>query len=94
MKQPGFTYLGRADGLLPARSLICISGDKEVLIESCKSVIECNDIKCTLIAAGYTVDVWGTGLSVTSFANGNASVAGKIQSVSVERRSRLAGGGI
>jgi hypothetical protein len=87
MKYPALTYMGKARDFSPVRSMISISGDSEVLIENCGSIIECNDIKCSVSAAGYLIDVWGSELTLTSFANGNAGVFGKIQSVSIEKKS-------
>ncbi len=92
MKFPTLTYNGRAGDFSPVRSLITISGDSEVLIENCSRLIETSDIKCSLISSGYLVEVWGSGLSAARFANQSASVVGRVQSVSIERRSRGKGG--
>ena len=68
------------------RPMITLSGDSEVLIENCRRFIECSEIKCSLLSVGYLVEIWGTELAAASFANGSASVSGRIQSVSIERR--------
>ena len=68
------------------RPLITIAGDNEVLIENCKRLIECSEIKCSVLSAGYLVEVWGTELSASRFANGSASVSGRIRNVNIERR--------
>ena len=68
------------------RPLITISGDKEVHIENCRRFLECSEIKCSLLSTGYLVEIWGTELAAASFANGSASVSGRIQSVNIERR--------
>lgn len=86
MQKPSFTYMGRASELIPVRSMVTISGDSEALIEHCKRILECSDIRCSVTAGSFTVDIWGSDLSLTSFANGSVSVNGKIRSVSVERR--------
>lgn len=92
MKFPTLTYSGRAGDFSPVRSLITISGDSEVLVENCTGIIETSDIRCTLVSSGYLVEIWGSGLSAASFANGSASVVGRVQSVSIEKRSRGKGG--
>ena len=73
--------------------MITISGDSEVLVENCRRFLECSEIKCSLISAGYLVEIWGCGLTASNYANGSAGLRGKIQSVSVERRGRLRNGG-
>ena len=79
--------------LSPVRSMITISGDSEVLVENCRRFLECSEIKCSLISAGYLVEIWGSDLTASNYANGSAGIRGKIQSVSVERRGRLRNGG-
>lgn len=91
MKLPTLTFLGRAGEYRPVRSLITISGDSEVMIENCRRILECSDIKCSVISAGYLVEVWGMGLTASSFANGSAGVSGRVQSISIERRGRNGG---
>ena len=86
MKYPTLTYMGPAGDWKPARSMVTISGDSEVLIENCKRILECSDIKCSLMSAGYLVEICGSGLSAASFASGSARVTGKVQSVSIEKR--------
>ena len=88
MEFPAFTYIGRAGDLRPARSLVTIDGDNEVQIENCRRILECSEVKCSMVSAGYLIEIWGSGLSAASFANGSASVTGRVQSVTVERRRR------
>ena len=73
-------------GRFPVRSVVTIDGDSEVLIENCRRLIECSEIKCSVISAGFLVEVWGSGLSASSYANGSASISGRIQSVNIARR--------
>ncbi len=93
MRTPTISFSGLAGDFKPVRSMITISGDNEVLIENCSRLMECGDIKCSLISAGYLVEVWGSGLSATSFANGSAGIAGRVQSVSISRRPKIGGDG-
>ena len=74
-------------GRVPVRSVVTIDGDSEVLIENCRRLVECSEIKCSVISAGFLVEVWGSGLSASGYANGSASICGRIQSVNVTRRS-------
>ncbi len=68
------------------RPVVTVVGDSEVHIENCRRLLECSDIKCSILSAGYLVEVWGTELSAAAFAGGSASVSGKIQSVNIGRR--------
>ena len=88
MKYPTFTYLGLAGEYKPARSMITLSDDREVLIESCKRIVECNDIKCSVISTGFLVEVWGSELNISTFSNGSAQICGKVSSISIEKKGR------
>ncbi len=91
MERPFFAYQGRASELSGARSLVTISGDEEVIIENCRRILECNEIKCSVSSRGFLVDIWGSDLTLTSFSSGSVSVNGKIRSVSIEKRSSRGG---
>ena len=93
MRTPTISFSGRAGDFKPVRSMITVSGDSDVLVENCSRLIECGDIKCSLISAGYLVEVWGSGLSASSFANGSAGVSGRVQSITISRRSKNGGDG-
>ncbi|SDA18791.1 YabP family protein [Ruminococcus sp. YE71] len=86
MRAPTIGFSGMARDFKPVRSMMTISGDSEVRIENCKRLIECGDIKCGLISAGYLIEVWGSGLSASSFADGSACITGRVQSISISRR--------
>lgn len=86
MKFPTMSYSGRAGDYRPVRSMITICGDSEVLIENCRRILECSDIKCSVISAGYLVEIWGSDLSASSFASGSAQVSGHVQSITIERK--------
>ena len=83
-------YIFGGFGLRGRQPVVTVVGDSEVHIENCRRLLECNDIKCSILSAGYLVEVWGTELSAAAFAGGSASVSGKIQSVNIARRN---GGG-
>ena len=76
----------RAFGGGVRRPMITIVGDRAVLIENCRRLLECSDIKCSVLSAGYLVEVWGTELTASGYAGGSASIGGRIQTVNIERR--------
>ena len=67
-------------------SCISVLDNKQVLVENCKSLLECNEILVRIVAAGYIVEVWGRGLTTNNYSSGSVLVQGEIQSVSVTKR--------
>lgn len=88
MKRPVLSYFGAVSDFKPIRSLITIQNDSEVIVERCKRIIECNDIKCSAESHGYIIEIWGTDLTLTSFASGSIAVNGRIQSISIDGKAR------
>ena len=86
MKLPALTFFGLAGEYRPVRSLVTISGDTDVMVENCQRILECNDIKCSVVSAGYVIEIWGSGLHASTFANGSAGISGRVQSINIERR--------
>ena len=67
-------------------SSINIIDNTQITIENCKNILECNDIIVRVLSAEFIIDVWGSDLTVTSFANRSVMVDGEISSVSLNRR--------
>ena len=67
-------------------SSINIIDNTQIIIENCKNILECNDIIVRVLSAEFIIDVWGSDLTVTSFANRSVMVDGEISSVSLNRR--------
>lgn len=60
---------------------IQITGDREVLVECCKKILEYNDVFVKVRTWDMTVQIWGNNLRVNDFNSNGIYVFGKIQSV-------------
>ncbi len=60
---------------------IQLTGNREVLVECCKKILEYNDIMVRVRTWDMTVEVWGSSLSVSDFNSKGIIISGKIQSV-------------
>ncbi|SDB46522.1 YabP family protein [Ruminococcaceae bacterium FB2012] len=69
-------------------SYITITSDKSVMIEGCRQIIECSEILARIATRQFTVEIWGSGLTVDSFSNSSVRVSGRIGSLSLEKRRR------
>ncbi|MGN1480596.1 YabP/YqfC family sporulation protein [Porcipelethomonas sp.] len=60
---------------------IQITGNREVLVECCKKILEYNDVFIKVRTWDMTVQIWGSGLQVNDFNSNGIYVYGNIQSV-------------
>ena len=60
---------------------IQLTGNREVLVECCKKILEYNDIMVRVRTWDMTVEVWGSSLSVSDFNSKGIIISGKIHSV-------------
>ena len=60
---------------------IQLTGNREVLVECCKKILEYNDIMVRVRTWDMTVEVWWSSLSVSDFNSKGIIISGKIQSV-------------
>ena len=86
MKMPTVSFSGKVRDMDMLGSVVTIRDDTEVLVDNCRRITECSDVRCSLVSGNYTVEVWGSGLSASGFSNGSASVSGRVQSVALTRR--------
>ncbi|MGN0613101.1 MAG: YabP/YqfC family sporulation protein [Porcipelethomonas sp.] len=66
-------------------SQIQITGNKEVLVDGCRKILEYNDIFVKVKTWDLTVQIWGSGLEVNDFGSDGIYICGKIQSVELEK---------
>lgn len=60
---------------------IQLTGNREVMVECCKKILEYNDIMVKVKTWDMTVEIWGSNLKVNDFSSRGIVVYGKIQSV-------------
>ncbi len=71
-------------------SIITVTGNREVVIENCTHVYECNEIMIRLRTPDGDVSIWGEGLITSSFREGIVKVTGKITSLEISERGSTA----
>lgn len=67
-------------------SYISIIDNERVIIENCKTILECNDMLVRIITKEFEVEIWGSELSITNYATVSVEVCGTISSVSLQKR--------
>lgn len=67
-------------------SYISIIDNDKVVVDNCKSIIECSDIMVKVLTREYDVEIWGNGLTVTNYTNTSIEINGCISNVSLEKR--------
>lgn len=77
--------MGKIERLVKMATQIQITGDREVLVECCKKILEYNDIMVKVKTWDMTVQIWGSGLTVNDFSSRGIYVCGKIQSIELMR---------
>ncbi|MBR2284451.1 MAG: YabP/YqfC family sporulation protein [Ruminococcus sp.] len=80
---PGkFTEWART--LLFLDSGIHIDGNRELFIENCRRIEECNEICMRLVSGGLRVSVWGSGLRAYDYRTGGLIIRGRIARVELD----------
>ncbi|MBQ4095893.1 MAG: YabP/YqfC family sporulation protein [Oscillospiraceae bacterium] len=67
-------------------SYISITDNEKVILENCRSINECSDIMVNISTTENDIEIWGTGLTVTSYTNTSIEINGKINTVSISKR--------
>ncbi|MBQ4466019.1 MAG: YabP/YqfC family sporulation protein [Oscillospiraceae bacterium] len=63
-----------------------LNGNREVRVENCRRVLECDEVRVRIATRELIVDIWGTGLRVFDYNDNNVLVRGKIASVQLSDR--------
>lgn len=67
-------------------SQIQIIGNKEVLVDGCKKILEYDDVFVKVSTWNMIVNIWGSELTVNDFGSGEIFICGNIQSIELENR--------
>lgn len=67
-------------------SYISITDNEKVILENCRSINECSDIMVNISTTENDIEIWGTGLTVTSYTNTSIEINGKINTVSISKK--------
>lgn len=66
---------------------IHISGNNELIIDSCERLAECNEVYMRLISGNMCINVRGSDLRAYDFKTGGMVIRGKIEQVEFTERS-------
>ena len=67
-------------------SSINIVDNTQIIIENCKNILECNEMIVRVVSSKFIIEVWGSELYVSSFANKSIRIDGEITNVSLIKR--------
>ena len=67
-------------------SYLHLHGNRQLRLENCRRVLECNELRVRLETRDLTVEIWGTGLRVFDYSDNSVLVRGKISSVQLSER--------
>lgn len=71
-------------------SRVHLHGNRELRLENCRRVLECNDILVRLESRDLRLEIWGTHLRVFDYNDNCVLVRGKIAEVKLlERRNDI-----
>lgn len=65
---------------------IHISGNRELILENCRRIVECSDVLMSLSCGRILVNVWGSDLRAFDYKTGGLVIRGKISRVELEER--------
>ena len=62
-------------------SYLHLHGNRQLRLENCRRVLECNDLRVRLETRDLTVEIWGTGLRVFDYKSSSMLVTGRITGI-------------
>ena len=77
---------GRADELLSPVSGIHIESNRELVVENCRRIEECDEVFMQFISGHLRVQVWGSGLRAYDHCTGGLVIRGRIERVELAER--------
>ena len=86
-KMPDMSFFGKTRELLYLQSYIKINDNSSALVENCRQILECTDVCVRLLTSSFEIEIWGSGLMVSSFAENSVEINGTIEQVRLISRS-------
>ena len=80
-KIPNLSFFGRTRELMYLQSYIRINDNTSALVENCRQISECTDICVRLRTGSFDIELWGSGLMLSSYAENSVEVRGLIEQV-------------
>ncbi|EGC01098.1 MULTISPECIES: YabP/YqfC family sporulation protein [Ruminococcus] len=85
-KTPDISFFGKTRELLCLSSYIKIVDNSSALVENCRQISECTEVCVRLLTGSFEIEFWGSGLSLSSYAEGCVEVRGLIEQVRLVSR--------
>ena len=86
-KFPALSFFGKTRELLYLQSYIRINDNTSALIENCRQIYECTEVCVRLLTGRFEIEIWGSGLTLSSFSENSVMVRGMIEQVRLVSRS-------
>ena len=80
-KVPGISFFGKTRELMFLQSYIRINDNTSALVENCRRIYECTDVCVRLMTGSFEIELWGSGLMLSSYAENSVEVRGIIEQV-------------
>lgn len=72
-------------------AFISIVDDRCAVIENVQNIVECNEIYVNIEASGFSIKVWGSGLTLSNYEYSIVEVNGNITGIELEKQRRISG---
>jgi YabP family. len=87
VRSPKLSFFGKTRELLCLQSYIRINDNTAALIENCRQIYECTEICVRLLTGKFEIEIWGSGLKLSSYAENSVEVRGLIEQVKLVSRN-------
>ncbi|MBO7395435.1 MAG: YabP/YqfC family sporulation protein [Ruminococcus sp.] len=77
---------GRAEEFLSPVSGIHIESNRELVVENCRRIEECDEVFMQFISGHLRVQVWGSGLRAYDHKTGGLVIRGRIMRIELAER--------
>jgi hypothetical protein len=78
---PDLNFFGYVRELANMKSYITIVDNSRAVIENCRRICECTEIMVKVITGSFEIEIWGSELKLSNFAENSVEVNGKIEQV-------------
>ncbi|MCR5542291.1 MAG: hypothetical protein K6F71_15890 [Ruminococcus sp.] len=85
-KIPGISFFGKTRELMYLQSYISINDNTSALVENCRQIYECTEVCVRLLTGSFEIELWGSGLMLSSYAENSVEVRGTIEQVKLVSR--------
>ena len=83
---PGISFFGKTRELMYLQSYIRINDNTSALVENCRQIYECTEVCVRLLTGSFEIELWGSGLMLSSYTENSVEVRGTIEQVKLVSR--------